>query len=388
MDEGKSRVRLSCQDQELEITEANLIASGGINAVIAEFTFSSHWNGFLKTMVCYQNKKDVYQKILENDSCVIPWEVMGKRGTLFIGVYGVKGEVTRSTSFVKMRITEGAFSDETEPKEPSQGVYDQLLRFYHIGENGNWWVGNVDTGTSAKGSGTTPVKGVDYWTEDDLAEMRKTIREEVQTQVGDELSGLKKDVADLQYVPIQITHISNNIGIVEMGTKVSSVAINIRCNKKMTELHINGESQESAEGESHWNGVQAREITSDTIFDVVVIDERGAQNRATTAVKFLNGVYFGAASVGTKITSDVILKMEKRLQASRTLSFLVSANNQRPTYAIPARYGVPVFKIGGFEYEWEKVATIDFKNASGYTESYDVWMHSQDMTGQITISVT
>lgn len=57
----------------------------------------------------------------------------------------------------------------------------------HIGENGNWWIGNEDTGVRAAGErgeqgergndgrdgidGYTPVKGVDYFTEADVAEI-------------------------------------------------------------------------------------------------------------------------------------------------------------------------------------------------------------------------
>ena len=45
----------------------------------------------------------------------------------------------------------------------------------HIGENGNWFVGETDTGVKAQGEdgepGYTPQKGVDYWTEADKAEM-------------------------------------------------------------------------------------------------------------------------------------------------------------------------------------------------------------------------
>ena len=35
----------------------------------------------------------------------------------------------------------------------------------HIGENGNWWIGEEDTGTKAMGK--SPVLGVDYWTDGD-----------------------------------------------------------------------------------------------------------------------------------------------------------------------------------------------------------------------------
>lgn len=42
----------------------------------------------------------------------------------------------------------------------------------HIGENGNWYIGSTDTGKPSRGEkGKTPVKGTDYWTEADKAEI-------------------------------------------------------------------------------------------------------------------------------------------------------------------------------------------------------------------------
>ena len=54
----------------------------------------------------------------------------------------------------------------------------------HIGENGNWYIGNTDTGKPSRGvagakgdtgatgtDGKTPVKGTDYWTESDKQEI-------------------------------------------------------------------------------------------------------------------------------------------------------------------------------------------------------------------------
>ena len=42
----------------------------------------------------------------------------------------------------------------------------------HIGANGNWYIGNTDTGMPSRGEkGDTPVKGTDYWTELDKQEI-------------------------------------------------------------------------------------------------------------------------------------------------------------------------------------------------------------------------
>ena len=59
----------------------------------------------------------------------------------------------------------------------------------HIGDNGNWYIGNSDTGkpsrgaTGAKGpngaDGKTPVRGTDYWTADDIAAIRSYVDEAI-----------------------------------------------------------------------------------------------------------------------------------------------------------------------------------------------------------------
>lgn len=151
---------ISCDDQELEITQSNLIASGGVQEVEAVFAFSDHWDNCLKTMVCYQNKQDVYHQILVDDHATIPWEVLANKGTVYIGVFGMTGGVTRTSNKIKIKIVEGALTGETAVADPSPSVYEQLMKLYHI-ENGFWFIGSTNTGVRAEGIGieTMEVEG-------------------------------------------------------------------------------------------------------------------------------------------------------------------------------------------------------------------------------------
>lgn len=47
----------------------------------------------------------------------------------------------------------------------------------HIGENGNWFIGDRDTGQPA--GGITPQKGTDYWTLEDVQEIQAYIDEQI-----------------------------------------------------------------------------------------------------------------------------------------------------------------------------------------------------------------
>lgn len=134
-----SRIVISCTDQELEILEAGAIASGGVNEVTVVFRFGPKWAGFVKTGVFYaggdaDNAKSV---ILDGeDSCKVPWEVMVDSGTLSIGVFGVKGDVIRTSNMVRIKVKQGTPRVETVTGEPTPSVYAQLLtRLYgvHIG---------------------------------------------------------------------------------------------------------------------------------------------------------------------------------------------------------------------------------------------------------------
>lgn len=190
--------------------------------------------------------------------------------------------------------------------------------------------------------------------------------------------------AEIRYVPIDITSIRNSVGTVELGTELESVAISWTLNKEAAAQTLAGADVDVAARSATVPGPFAETVT----IPLVVEDERGATDRATTTVSFLAGVYYGALVAGAEITSALILRLSRKLQSGRGLPFTAECAGVRPVYACPTRYGVPTFTIGGFVYSWDKIATIDHTNASGHTESYDVWMHGNDVSGSVTVTVS
>ena len=78
------------------------------------------------------------------------------------------------------------------PAEPPEDVYAQLTELVesgilkgddgltpYIGSNNNWWIGDIDTGVLARGTdgedGYTPVKGVDYFTEEEVQQIQNEV---------------------------------------------------------------------------------------------------------------------------------------------------------------------------------------------------------------------
>lgn len=76
----------------------------------------------------------------------------------------------------------------------------------HIGDNGNWFIGETDTNKPSQGTngvngkngvdGKTPVKGVDYFTAEDKSEFIAEVTENLKPVLADQLNKLKDDIGD------------------------------------------------------------------------------------------------------------------------------------------------------------------------------------------------
>ena len=194
------------------------------------------------------------------------------------------------------------------------------------------------------------------------------------------ITDIQKDIADLKYVPIDITSISNNVGVVEMGRTINVVILSWTTNKTPVSLTVDGESVDANAESIQLNTT----ITSNKTFTVVATDERDATDTATTGITFYNGVYYG---VGTETTD--LLTLNKKLQSGKGITFTANAaDGQYIIYALPTRYGTPNFNVGGFDGGFSKLMTINFTNASGYTENYDVWVSDNTGLGNTTVKVS
>ena len=199
------------------------------------------------------------------------------------------------------------------------------------------------------------------------------------------LDDLTNKVADLMYEPIAISSFTNNVNTVEMGSTVNTVVLNWATNKTPEELTLDGEGIDAS---LKTKTIESANIKSNKTYTLKATDERDAEATRTTAITFLNGVYWGAGADQSSFDSAFILGLTKGLQASKAKTFTVNAGaGQHIYYAIPTRYGTPGFKVGGFDGGFAKAGTIDFTNASGYAESYDIWKSDNAGLGNTTVVV-
>lgn len=199
--------------KDIKINNNNTINQGEYNVSPCNFTFSEEYDGLVKVAVFSRGSK-AFSESIENNTCIIPADILNKVGKLTIGVYAY--EVTTqddeevltkrySPKPVGLRINEGSFIEDTEtPEAPTPTEYEHFLQLLSEGlaqvqdinvsavkEGHTTTITIIDkTGTTTqvqildgekgeKGD-NTPVKGVDYWTEEDKTEIINDVLSEIQ----------------------------------------------------------------------------------------------------------------------------------------------------------------------------------------------------------------
>ena len=120
-------IKIKCIDQTLTYEGTPTVASGGVNEDYIQFEFGPLWDGFSKVAVFYRNKGEMYYGLVSTDNTVVvPKEVTATKGTMYLGVMGVNGDVTRTSQVLQYRIESGALDGFT-PEEPTSDVYQQIL---------------------------------------------------------------------------------------------------------------------------------------------------------------------------------------------------------------------------------------------------------------------
>lgn len=205
----------------------------------------------------------------------------------------------------------------------------------------------------------------------------------------------------INYVPIAINSLSNNINTVEKGTKVRAVDVSWSFNNAVLQgATLNGTALTADELKANkksftypaptGNGTDPA-LVEDTTFTLVATDTHKATATKTTGIYFKNQKYWGTGKPATvdAITSDFIKGLSGKSFADNNKGkFTVNATDDNFIFfAFPTAWGTPKFVVGGIEGGFSKVKTFDFLNASGYTESYDVYQSGNANLGDTTVDV-
>lgn len=120
-------IKIKCVDQVLIIENNPEIASGDIFTDKITFSFCPLWDGFIKIAVFYNDPKNQYQVMLDEDgSAEIPPEVLVDQGVLYIGAIGVKEDKVKTSNIIRYRINKGAYT-KAVIVNPSPTIFEQIL---------------------------------------------------------------------------------------------------------------------------------------------------------------------------------------------------------------------------------------------------------------------
>ena len=205
-------------------------------------------------------------------------------------------------------------------------------------------------------------------------------------EIENNLSNLNSKVEDLLYSPITITDINNNKSINEIGSMITSLTINWTINKTPKLLTLNDINLNTSLTSYTFNDLN---LTSNATYELMVKDEREATAKKSTSISFINGIYYGVISKDTELNDNAILNLTRKLQTNKSITFSADAsNNEYLAYAIPSRYGTPLFNVGGFDGGFHLEKSFQFTNASGYQELYDVYYSDNIALGKTTVKVS
>lgn len=160
--------------------------TGNIQTYTFSFDFDEHWQEFIKFASFIKNNETYISEIIDNLVC-IPYEILIEPGTCSFGIYGTNAQedIKRiSSNIIEFDVLKGGYSEGIVPQTPTPDVWEILFR-NSIPKiiDGYWHLYNphqeiyVNTGVNAIGQ--LPIKGVDYFTDED----KNTLTNEVEKNI-------------------------------------------------------------------------------------------------------------------------------------------------------------------------------------------------------------
>lgn len=118
-------MKIEIINQRLYIKEPPETAEGTREYLKAEFSFSEDWSGLTKTAFFRGANGDTVPRLLKEDTCTVPAEVLAASGRVGVSVSGTLGETIITTDIESFFVPE-TLSGGT-PSDPEPTVWQQIL---------------------------------------------------------------------------------------------------------------------------------------------------------------------------------------------------------------------------------------------------------------------
>ena len=212
--------------------------------------------------------------------------------------------------------------------------------------------------------------------------------------INDELGKIKEAMENMTYIPLSIKSFVNNINLVEINHAYSGDVIfawEVDGNIKSQRIEIKQGRQTVADitdiaiddREYIYN---AAGLTDDTVCTLIITDAQNKETKKITNIDFTYKIIYGVSNK-TEFADDTFATELTGSQLSKTKSIgrieMAAGADEYMFFCLPASYGVPRFKVGGFDGGFDLVN----ENITYNSTKYNVYKSTNANLGSQIVEV-
>ena len=201
---------------------------------------------------------------------------------------------------------------------------------------------------------------------------------------------LNKLIADYYYVAPSVTSFTATPagGTYEIGSTITApITFNWNYNKDITTQTL---TDCPLVDNTIRTATYNTDITSNKTFTLTANDGKNNVSK-NISYSFTNKVWYGSAAEGTYDDTFILGLSNGKLQTSKSGTYTVTVADREYFFiAMPQSYNNAdklVGKIGGFETEFSRIATVNHTNASGYATNYNIYKSTNASLGAISFII-
>lgn len=186
------------------------------------------------------------------------------------------------------------------------------------------------------------------------------------------------------YIELFILSFTNAVGAAEIGSTVNTDLLSWTLNTTPVSQFLDHGIGFVPVGTLFYNDTGP--WTTDQTWTLTCTDTVKSVS-ATTSLLFLPKIYWGANAATTLATDADVIALSSQLASSFVTSQIITCAAQYIYFAIPTAYGTPNFNVNGLLNTAWTLVTRGFTNASGYTQSYDIYRSDNLLTGTYVVTL-
>ncbi len=184
--------KIKVRNNLISVEETVSLTSGNKDNIAFLFEFSEGWEEYALKFCSFIRQGKCITALIENNCCVIPYELIKKPQDFKMGVFGADEEMEKriSTNLLSFSVEQGAYrEDATIAQDAPLEIWEELVlkTVPKIGENNNWFLWDIKTQSYVDTGVLASVEGM---------EQTKNKTKKISQKPSDEKYPTEKAVAD------------------------------------------------------------------------------------------------------------------------------------------------------------------------------------------------